>query len=140
MVSRRKQSRPSHRLNGRVAGFDNIVVGQTSTFTYTQAGDVSVDVSTAAAARAYMSAVDDAITLVTSSLNNIGSLTARLNSKEITVGVDQVNTEASYNRIMNADMAYEQVEAAKYMILQQTAVAMLAQANAAPQGILSLFR
>jgi len=122
------------------AGFDNIVVGQTSTFTYTQAGDVSVDVSTAAAARAYMSAVDDAITLVTSSLNNIGSLTARLNSKEITVGVDQVNTEASYNRIMNADMAYEQVEAAKYMILQQTAVAMLAQANAAPQGILSLFR
>ncbi|HGE72389.1 TPA: hypothetical protein ENX78_16230 [Candidatus Poribacteria bacterium] len=122
------------------AGFDNIVVGQTSTFTYTQAGDVSVDVSTAAAARAYMSAVDDAITKVTSSLNNIGSLTARLNSKEITVGVDQVNTEASYNRIMNADMAYEQVEAAKYMILQQTAVAMLAQANAAPQGILSLFR
>lgn len=122
------------------AGFDNITVGQTSTFTYTQAGDVSVDVSTSAAAQSYMSAVDDAITLVTSSLNNIGSLTARLNSKEITVGVDQVNTEASYNRIMNADMAYEQVEAAKYMILQQTAVAMLAQANAAPQGILSLFR
>lgn len=122
------------------AGFNNIVVGQTTTFTYTQAGDVSVDVSNSAAARAYMAAVDAAITKVTNSLNNIGSLTARLNSKEITVGIDQVNTEASYNRIMNADMAYEQVEAAKYMILQQTAVAMLAQANAAPQGILSLFR
>ncbi|MGB9595970.1 MAG: flagellin, partial [Candidatus Poribacteria bacterium] len=122
------------------AGFSNITVGQTTTFTYTQAGDVSVDVSNAAAAQAYMAAVDAAITKVTNSLNNIGSLTARLNSKEITVGIDQVNTEASYNRIMNADMAYEQVEAAKYMILQQTAVAMLAQANAAPQGILSLFR
>ena len=52
----------------------------------------------------------------------------------------QVNTEAAYNRIMNADMALEQVEASKFQILQQTAVAMLAQANMAPQGILSLFR
>jgi flagellin len=41
---------------------------------------------------------------------------------------------------MNADMAQEQLEATKYSILQQTGVTMLAQANAAPQGILSLFR
>ncbi len=122
------------------AGFSNITVGQTSTFEYTQAGDVSVDVSNASAAQSYMSAVDNAISKVSQSLTSIGSLVARLNSKEITVSSDQVNTEASYNRIMNADMAYEQVEAAKYQILQQTAVAMLAQANAAPQGILSLFR
>jgi len=122
------------------SGFSGITVGQTSSFSYTQAGDVSVDVSTSGSAQNYMTAVDNAITKVTQSLNSIGSLVARLNSKEITVGVDQVNTEASYNRIMNADMAYEQVEATKYMILQQTAVAMLAQANSAPQNILSLFR
>lgn len=122
------------------SGFSNITVGQTSTFDFTQAGDVSVDVSNASAAQDYMSAVDSAITKVSQSLTSIGSLVARLNSKEITVSSDQVNTEASYNRIMNADMAYEQVEAAKYQILQQTAVAMLAQANSAPQGILSLFR
>ena len=122
------------------SGFDDVNVGETSTFGYTQAGDVSVDVSTASAAQDYMASVDIALTKVTQSLNSIGSLVSRLNSKEITVGVDQVNTEASYNRIMNADMAYEQVEATKYMILQQTAVAMLAQANSAPQNILSLFR
>ena len=84
--------------------------------------------------------MDTAIGIVSGSLNSIGSLVSRLDSKEQSVGVAQVNTEAAYNRIMNADMALEQVEASKYMILQQTAMAMLAQANMAPQGILSLFR
>jgi len=120
--------------------FASVIAADTSKLVYTQSGDVSVDVSSASAAQDYMVAVDGAIAKVSGSLNNIGSLVGRLNSKEITVSVDQVNTEASYNRIMNADMAYEQVESAKYQILQQTAVAMLAQANAAPQGILSLFR
>ncbi|MDQ1317502.1 MAG: Flagellin [Candidatus Poribacteria bacterium] len=127
-------------LEVSLQAFDSIMSGDISKFVYTQSGDVSVDVSSAEAARDYMVAVDGAIAKVSGSLNNIGSLVGRLNSKEITVSVDQVNTEASYNRIMNADMAYEQVESAKYQILQQTAVAMLAQANSAPQGILSLFR
>ncbi|MEK6621877.1 MAG: flagellin [Planctomycetota bacterium] len=37
-------------------------------------------------------------------------------------------------------MAYEQLNATKLTILQQTASAMLAQANSGPQSILSLFR
>jgi flagellin len=41
---------------------------------------------------------------------------------------------------MNANMASEQVEASKYAILQQTATAMLAQANVAPQFLLKLFQ
>lgn len=120
--------------------FANITQGDTSQFDYTAAGDVSVDVSTASIASSYMDDVDSAITLVTDSLNSIGSLVARLDSKEVTTSAAQVNIEAAYNRIMNADMALEQVDASKYMILQQTATAMLAQANMAPQGILSLFR
>lgn len=118
----------------------NITINDSTEFNYTAAGDVSVDVSSYSLASAYMDKVDAAINTVSSSLNNIGSLVARLDSKEMTVGITQVNTEAAYNRIMNADMAYEQVEASKYMILQQTAIAMLAQSNMAPQGILSLFR
>ncbi len=123
-----------------VKAFANIIEGDTLEFNYTSAGDVDVDVSTSALATAYMTSVDSALTTVTSSLNGIGSLVARLDAKETSVGAQQVNTEAAYNRIMNADMAFEQVEASKYMILQQTAVAMLAQSNMAPQGILSLFR
>jgi flagellin-like hook-associated protein FlgL len=112
----------------------------TTRFDLLEAGAVSIALNSAAQANDFMSTVDDAITTVTNSLNSVGSLVARLDAKEEAVGVQQVNTEAAYNRIMNADMAYEQVEASKFQILQQTAVAMLAQANLAPQGILSLFR
>ena len=60
--------------------------------------------------------------------------------KEDSLTVQYINTEAAYNRIMNANMAQEQVEASKFAILQQTVVAMLAQTNVAPQFLLTLFR
>jgi flagellin len=97
-------------------------------------------VSSSSLATAYIAQVDTAITTVSGSLATIGSLAARLNFKSEDLANAQVNTEASFNRIMNADMAAEQVNATKFTILQQTSIAMLAQANASPQGILSLFR
>lgn len=118
----------------------SMVEGHKYRFDLTAAGDVTVNLDSATAANAFLSTVDTAISTVSDSINSVGSLSARLDAKEQAVGVAQVNTEAAYNRIMNADMAFEQVEASKYMILQQTALAMLAQANMAPQGILSLFR
>ena len=112
----------------------------TTRFDLSEAGSVTVTLNSAAQANDFITTVDTALTTVTSSLNAVGSLVSRLDAKERSVGTQQVNTEAAYNRIMNADMAYEQVEASKYQILQQTAIAMLAQSNVAPQGILSLFR
>jgi flagellin len=97
-------------------------------------------VSTASAASTYMGNIDTAMTAISERLQTLGSLTARLSFKEETLSVAQVNTEASFNRIMNADMAMSQLEATKYQILQQTATAMLAQSNQAPQSLLSLFR
>jgi len=70
----------------------------------------------------------------------IGSFVGRLSFKEDQVTNAQINVEGSWNRIMNANMAEEQVNASKLLILQQTATAMLAQANAAPQFLLSLFK
>ena len=120
--------------------FGNVAATETAAFTFTAANTVSVELASADQASTFMTKVDGALTKVSTSLNGIGSLVSRLDKKEELVGVAVVNTEAAYNRIMNADMAYEQVEASKYMILQQTAIAMLAQSNMAPQGILSLFR
>ena len=88
----------------------------------------------------YLSIIDQAIVRVNSQLSKIGSLTGSLSFKEDQVSSSQINIEASYNRIMNANMAEEQVNASKLMILQQTSTAMLAQANAAPQFLLSLFQ
>jgi flagellin len=122
--------------------------GETTVWTLAQPHDavsLGVDAATllvdsAANAALSITACDTALATVTGSMNDVGSLVARLNVKEETVAIGQVNTEAAYSRIMNADMAYEQVESTKYMILQQTAVAMLAQSNLGPQSILSLFR
>ena len=110
------------------------------TFTFTLASANSVDVSTSAKASAYLGTINTAIDMVTSQLSSLGSLMARLDFKSDQTSTAQINVEASYNRIMNADMAEEQVQASKYSILQQTATSMLAQANTAPQSLLTLFR
>jgi flagellin len=113
------------------------------TVNYAKSGTYSVDVSsvsTAAQFGDYMDKIQTAINNVSSQLSLIGAMSGRLTFKEDQVSVAQVNVEASYNRIMNADMASEQVESTKMSILQQTAIAMLSQANTAPQNILSLFR
>ncbi|HHY32985.1 MAG TPA: hypothetical protein GX515_08235, partial [Firmicutes bacterium] len=91
-------------------------------------------------ATAYMRRVDAAIQTVSASVKDIGAIVSRLTFKEENLTVAKTNTEAAYNRIMNADIAAEQLEAMKYQILQQTATAMLAQANVAPQAVLGLFR
>jgi flagellin len=127
-------------VNVDVAAIGTAVVGQKYAFDYHQGGEHVVDVSTAVKAGAYMTTVTNALDIVNSSMSDLGSLMARLTYKEEAVSVAQVNVEASYNRIMNADMAYEQLESTKLSILQQTAITMLAQANTAPQNILTLFR
>ncbi|HMQ52843.1 MAG TPA: flagellin [Anaerolineae bacterium] len=88
----------------------------------------------------FMSDLNEKLDTVSAQLSKVGALMGRLTFKEDQVAVAQVNVESSYNRIMNADMAFEQLQATKFSILQQTSTTMLAQANTAPQGILSLFR
>lgn len=102
-------------------------------------GDLT-SASSAADFATYMSDIDTAMDTVSGQLSKVGALSGRLTFKAEQVATAQVNVESSYNRIMNADMAYEQLEATKFSILQQTSTTMLAQANTAPQNILSLFR
>jgi flagellin len=96
--------------------------------------------STGATFKTYMGSVDAALTTISTKLSDVGALMSKLTFKEEQLAVSQVNVESAYNRIMNADMAQEQLEATKFSILQQTSITMLAQANTAPQSILSLFR
>jgi len=84
--------------------------------------------------------ISNALSIVKQGLSQIGAFEARLQFKSDALTVQQTNTEAAYNRIMNANMAQEQVDATKFQILQQTATAMLAQANTSPQFLLSLFK
>jgi len=133
--------------DGGSVGFDftnNITTGSSQSFLaaalspWLTSGSLSV--STTAEARALSIVINDALKLVMRGVMDVGAFTARLTFKEETLRVQYINTESAYNRIMNANMAEEQVEASKFMILQQTATAMLAQANMAPQFLLALFR
>ena len=108
---------------------------------YTKTGTASLDSLTDADSFAsYMTKVGTAIDKVNGQLSMIGAMTGSFTFKEDQISAAQINVQASYNRIMNADMAEEQVNASKLTILQQTSTAMLAQANAAPQFLLSLFQ
>lgn len=103
-------------------------------------GTLSISVDSFTNASAAMNTLNTAIDTVSESLQTIGSLVSRLDFREETVTIAKVNTEAAQSRIMDADMAAEQLNATKYQILQQTATAMLSSANTAPQSLLSLFR
>jgi len=102
--------------------------------------DTALTIDGATSASAARDSIDSALDIVKESLGQVGSYSARLSFKEEALTQAYTNVEGAYNRIMNADMAEEQVNFAKFQILQQTSSAMLAQANVAPQFILSLFQ
>ncbi len=105
-------------------------------FDYAKGGS---SVSDQESSQAFMAKVDSAIDGVQEALAYLGGQFNRLSFQEESLSVAQINTQSSYSRIMDADMAEEQLEATKFQILQQTATAMLAQANTQPQAVLSLF-
>ena len=84
--------------------------------------------------------VDAALTDINAEIGKIGANVNRLQTKEANLTTAITNTEAAKSRIMDADVAKEQIMASKLSILQQTSTAQLAQANSSPQAFLSLFR
>ena len=85
-------------------------------------------------------AIADAISKVSSQRSALGAVQNRL---EHTINnVDNVveNTTSAESRIRDTDMAEEMVNYSKNNILAQAGQAMLAQANQANQGVLSLLR
>lgn len=103
-------------------------------------GTKSPSVSTTTDAHTLLQKADNAIATISSALSYIGSAVNRLTYQGNSLTVAMVNTEAARSRIEDADMAYEQLNATKLQILQQTSTAMLAQANISPQSILSLMQ
>ncbi|HET6568751.1 MAG TPA: flagellin [Rhodothermales bacterium] len=100
----------------------------------------SLIVASAASASASIETVDKAITKIATSLGNLGDIQTRLSFKQQNLETSITNYESARSRIADADFAKEQMEMIKLQILQQTGTASLAQANAAPQAVLSLLR
>ena len=99
----------------------------------TLVGNLSADTST-------ISSIDKAIEDVSSLRGTFGAVQNRLEHTLGNLATYQENLMASESRIRDVDMAAEMVQFSKNQILQQAGTSMLAQANQAPQGVLSLLR
>ena len=102
--------------------------------------DIDADLTDATKAAAMITAVDNAIKLVSTERSSLGALSNRLSSTISNLDQVRVNLSASQGRIEDADFAEETSNLAKGQILQQAATAMLAQANASKQTVLTLLR
>jgi flagellin len=87
-----------------------------------------------------LSNIDTAIQNVSSTRGTYGSVQNRLEHTLVSLSTLEENLQASESRIRDADMAKEMVGFTKLQILQQSGMSMLAQANQAAQGVLSLLR
>ena len=103
------------------------------------AANVANQASSSALAVSALTNVNAALDTINTSLQNIGATISRLSIKENTLSIAITNTEATKSRILDVDIAREQLESTRFQILQQTATAQLAQANVIPQNVLALF-
>jgi flagellin len=111
------------------------LLGLDSSFTITSAW-----LGEATQLAALAASVDAGITKVSAQIQYIGSLSNRLDFKEDMLNISKTNIDAAISRMYDADLAKEQMAMMKLFILQNTATAQLAQANAAPQLYLQLFQ
>src|SRR3954466_8168130 len=84
--------------------------------------------------------IDEAITAVSTTRSDFGSVQNRLEHRINNLASYQENLVSAESRIRDVDMAKEMVEFTKSQILQQAGTSMLAQANQGSQSVLSLLR
>ena len=94
----------------------------------------------AASFDANLDAIDEAIKTVSTQRADLGAAQNRLEHTVNNLSVASENLAASESRIRDTDMAKEMMAFTRSQILSQAGTAMLAQANQAPQGVLSLLR
>ncbi|NNU93438.1 flagellar protein [Geobacillus sp. NFOSA3] len=103
--------------------------------------EAGIDVSSSAqAARAAITIIDQAISKVSEERGKLGAIQNRLEHTINNLKTANENLTSAESRIRDTDMAMEMAEFTKNNILTQAAQAMLAQSNQLPQGILQLLK
>jgi flagellin len=97
-------------------------------------------VTSVANANTAISRVDAALTAVSALRSTFGAIQNRFESTIANLQMASENMTASRSRIQDTDFAVETAMLTKNQILQQAGIAMLAQANALPNNVLSLLR
>lgn len=100
----------------------------------------AITVASSTYANQAIASIDDAITAISNNRAKLGGIQNRLEHTIANLAVASENLAASESRIRDVDMAQEMMYFTKTQILSQAGVAMLAQANMAPQSVLQLLR
>ncbi len=122
--------------DGKEVRTENIVDGKLSVV-----GDKSIekiDISTQKGAPDAIDVIRDAINYVSSIRGDLGAVQNRLEHTANNLSVMAENIQDAESTIRDTDVAEEMMAYTKNNILVQSAQAMLAQANAVPQGVLQL--
>lgn len=130
-----------------VSGGENIntttngdLISSTATLSGSLSKVSTIDITSLSGANSAIKSIDGAIEMITSRRANLGAISNRLDHTLSNLSTSRVNMEASQSRIEDADFAIETSNLTKAQILSQAATAMLAQANASKQSVLSLLQ
>jgi flagellin len=120
-------------------------LGYTGQATTDGSGDVTlykgaVKISTQSEAQVAITSIDAAIATVNTQRGTLGATSNRLDSTISNLTNISTNLQAGVSRVEDADFAAESTRLSKSQILQQASTAMLAQANASKQTVLSLLQ
>ena len=129
-------------IGGAAAGGTNIgLAGGSATVTATTvSGFASLKIDTTANADTAIASMDSALSSLNAARADLGAYQNRFSSAVSNLQTASENLSASRSRIMDADFAAETAALSRNQVLQQAGTAMLAQANAMPQSVLSLLR
>ena len=121
------------------AGTDVITSGTTTTAS-TASLLSSVDISTVTGANSAIDIVDAALAQVNRIRASLGAVQNRFQNTIANLQTTSENLSASRSRVRDADFAAETAALTRAQILQQAGTAVLAQANAIPNNVLTLLR
>jgi flagellin len=114
--------------------------GDTLTVTTNAVTTVGGDITTAATASTALAAIDAKLDVITTDRATYGAAMSRFGFAIQNLSTTGENQTAAKGRIMDADFAAETANLARAQILQQAGTAMVAQANAQPQTVLTLLK
>jgi flagellin len=136
-------------ITGQVT-FDSIKsfgVSGTANSTLTNAQEASdlhsvqnIDISSVKGANLALATVDAALSTVNNQRAKFGAVQSRFGSTISNLTTNSENLSAARSRVRDADFSQETANLTRAQILQQAGVAMLAQANVAPQNVLTLLK
>ena len=128
--------------SGTDADVDTIEVGKvvTAKTTLAVASGITIDGTDATKSTAAIDAIDAALKEVNTESIKQGAMQNRFAAVVSTLQVSVENQTQARSRIMDTDYAAETSVMARGQILQQAGMAMLAQANQLPNGVMALMR